>query len=238
MASENHAAWVIAVVAGVLSFLAPCVLPLIPGYLSIVSGLSAEQLEQRSGRHMVRVFVSCTLFAVGLCAVYIPLGFALGGVGRWLGPNLRYVNVVLGFVVAGFGLFVMNVIRLPFLYQDRRLRVGSRAKGLWAAPLLGMAFGAGWSPCLGPWVGALVTVAANKTPLQAGILFAIYGASLGACLVAAGMLFAWAIRAISFLQRQHRVIELVSGSLLVLMGVLMITGQWARVSGYLMGLGQ
>ncbi len=238
MEPHVHAAWVIAVIAGVLSFVSPCVLPLIPGYLSMVSGLSADQLEQRTGKHLARVFVSCVLFAVGLCIVFIPMGFALGEVGRWLGPHLRYLNIVLGFVVAGFGLFMMNVIKLPFLYQDRRVRVSARLGGLWAAPLLGMAFGAGWSPCLGPWIGALSMVASNQPPLQAALLFAIYGASLGACLVAVGMLFAWAMKAISFFQRQYRVVELVSGSLLVTIGLLMITGEWARVSGYLLGLVQ
>jgi len=236
MHPQAHAAWMIAVFAGVLSFLSPCVLPLIPGYLSMISGLSMDQLEQRTGKHLTRVLVSCSLFALGLCVVFIPLGFALGEFGRWLGPHLRYLNIVLGCAVAGFGLFVMNVIKLPFLYRDRRVRLGTRARGLWAAPLLGMAFGAGWSPCLGPWVGALSTVASNQSPLQAGVLFAIYGASLGGCLVVAGLLFAWAMKAISFFQRHYRAVELVSGSLLLLIGVLMITGQWARVSGYLMGL--
>jgi cytochrome c-type biogenesis protein len=236
MTGQEHALWVVAIAAGAFSFLSPCVLPLIPGYLSMISGLSVEQLEQHTGRHLLRVFVACALFAVGLCVVFIPLGLGFGALGRWLGPHLRLLNIALGLVVVVFGLAMMSVIKIPFLYQDRRLRLGQGATGLWAAPLLGMAFGAGWTPCLGYWVGLLSTQAANLPPAEAGRLFAIYGISLGACFTAAGVLFAWAIKAISFFQRRYRTIELAGGFLLVAMGLLMVTDQWTAVSGLLMRL--
>ena len=233
MHPHAHASWVIAVIAGIFSCISPCVLPLIPGYLSMISGLSMEQLEEPRARQLARVFVSCLLFSVGLCAAFIPLGLLAGVIGKWLGPHLRLLNLLFGAVVIVFGLFLMNIVKLPFLYQDRRFHLGRRATGLWAAPVLGIAFGVGWTPCLGPWVAQLTTIAANQPPAEAGLLFGIYGASLGICFIAAGLLFHSAIRAFSFFQRHYRAVELASGALLVFMGALMVLDKWNWFAGQL-----
>jgi cytochrome c-type biogenesis protein len=236
MEPQHQAGWIVAIVAGFLSFVSPCVLPLIPGYLSMISGLSAEQLEARRGRDLARVFVSCVLFAVGFGVVFVLVGASAGAVGSWLGPRIRILNVVFGIIVIIFGLFVLNVVKLPFLYQDRRLRLTRRSVGMWSAPLLGVAFGLGWTPCVGPWLGTLYGLAASRSTGQAALLFAIYSASLGACFVAAGMLFASALRAFAFLQRHYRVIEVTSGGLLIVIGVLLLTQQWDKATGRLIGL--
>jgi cytochrome c-type biogenesis protein len=236
MDPHAHAAWVVAVLAGVLSFISPCVLPLIPGYLSMISGLSVEQLEERRSGQMLRVVLACALFSLGLCIAFVPVGLAAGAVGRWLGPHRGVLNIVLGALVVVFGLFIMNVIKLPFLYKDRRFRLSRGATGLWAAPLLGMAFGFGWTPCFGPFVGALITLAKDAPPLQAGLLFLVYAISLGACFTLAGLLFHWAVHALSFFQRHYRAVELVSGGLLVVLGLLMMSGRWDWFAGKLMGL--
>jgi cytochrome c-type biogenesis protein len=225
MAAEHQPAWLVAVLAGVFSFISPCVLPLIPGYLSMISGLSAEQLEERRAGHLLRVLVSCLLFSVGFSLVFILVGLSVGAAGQWLQAKRVILNVILGVVVILFGLFVVGVIRLPLLYQDRRLRLRG-SLGMWGAPVLGFAFGFGWTPCIGPWLVGLVSVAASLSPGGAAALFALFSATLAACFTAAGLLFAQAVRAFGFLQRHYRVVELISGGVLMLIGALLVSQRW------------
>jgi cytochrome c-type biogenesis protein len=234
MDPQNQAAWVVAVIAGLLSFLSPCVLPLIPGYLSMVSGLSVEQLQERRGSILLRVFLSCTLFSVGLCLVYILVGMGVGTVGQWLKAYETLVNVIFGIIVILFGLFVAGLLRLPFLYQDRRLRLGQRSLGFWGAPLLGFAFGFGWTPCLSPYVGTLIGFAVHGRPLESAALFGLFGAVFGLCFIVTGVLFAYALRAFSFFQRHSRVVELVGGTLLVVIGLLLVSQRWDDATAWLL----
>lgn len=230
-------AWVVAVFAGVLSFVSPCILPLIPGYLSMISGLSAEQLEDgQRGRHLLRILASCLLFALGFSIVFVLLGASAGVVGHWLRGRMEILNTVFGVIVIVFGLFVLNVVKLPFLYQDRRFRFQRTSVSAWAAPIMGIAFGFGWTPCVGPFLATLYSIAANLSTAQATALFGIYSLTLGLCFVIAGMLFAYAVKTFSFLQRHYRVIEVFSGSLLIIIGVLLVTQQWGRASSLLMRL--
>ncbi len=226
MEAQNQPDWVVAVLAGVFSFISPCVLPLIPGYLSMISGLSVEQLEERRAGHLVRIFFSCILFSLGFSVVFIFVGLSVGTIGQWLEAHRTILNIVFGIVVIFFGLFVVGAVRLPFLYQDRRLRMSRGSLGIWGAPLLGFAFGFGWTPCIGPWVVGLISVASGLPPARAALLFAIFSATLGVCFTAAGLLFAYAVRAFAFLQRNYRAVEIVSGCILILIGVLLVTQQW------------
>jgi cytochrome c-type biogenesis protein len=235
--TEAHAqlGWVVAIVAGVLSFVSPCILPLIPGYLSMISGVSAEQIESGQHRqHLGRILVSCALFSLGFTIVFLLLGASAGVVGHWLRGRMVIFNVIFGIVVIIFGLFVLNVVKLPFLYRDRRFRYQRTSVSAWAAPVMGIAFGFGWTPCIGPFLATLYTIAANLPTAQATALFGIYSITLGICFVIAGMAFAYALKTFSFIQRHYRVVELLSGSLLVLIGVLLVTQQWTRASSLLM----
>ncbi len=238
MSGQTHADWVVAVGAGLFSFLSPCVLPLIPGYLSMISGLSFEQLTGkeeggRRGHYLGRVLVSCLLFSVGFAVIFVLLGTSAGVLGTWLLTHMRIINTVMGIVVVMFGLALLRVIPLPFLYQTKHVQVKSRL-GLAGAPLLGMAFAFGWSPCIGAWLSALYTVAANRPPLQAAGLFAIFSATLAFCFTAAGMLFAFSLRTFSRLQRIQRAIEVVSAIILIAIGVLLAIQRFDWFSGLIM----
>jgi cytochrome c-type biogenesis protein len=238
MAAQNHPDWVWAVLAGVFSFISPCILPLIPGYLSMISGLSVQQLEERRAGHLLRILLSCLLFSLGFSVVFILVGLSVGTIGHWLEAHKTIINIVFGVVVILFGLFVVGVVRLPLLYQDRRLRVNRASLGLLGAPLLGFAFGFGWTPCIGPWVVGLIAVAAGLPPLRAAALFAVFSATLALCFIAAGLLFAWAVRAFAFLQRNYRTIEMISGGLLILIGILLVSQRWeAAINAMNRGVG-
>ncbi len=226
MDPKAYADWIVAIIAGLTSFFSPCILPIIPGYLSMISGLSFEQLEEHQARHRMRIFITCLLFSLGLCVVFIPIGLTASVLGGWLGHRREQINIVFGLVVILFGLFMMGVLKLPFLYQERRLRVSRAATGMWAAPLVGVAFGAGWTPCLGPWIGSLTTVAANLPPARSALLFAVYGAVLGLCFIVTGLLFSRALKAFSFFSRHARAVEIFGGALLVVIGALMASGKW------------
>ncbi len=234
MESQAQAAWLIAVLAGFLSFISPCVLPLIPGYLCMISGLSFDELQRRGSAHLLRILLSCLLFSIGFSVVFILVGFSAGAIGQWLRDRQTIINIVLGIAVIFFGLFLVGAVKLPFLYQDRRLRVGRRSLGIWGAPLLGFAFGFGWTPCIGPQLAMLIAIASKQPPAHAALLFAIFSATLSLCFIAAGILFASAIRAFSFLQRRARLIEIISGLLLILIGILLLTQQWDRAAASLM----
>jgi len=233
MQPDQQPAWVVAVLAGVFSSISPCVLPLIPGYRSMISGLSFEQLQERRAGHIARILASCLLFSVGFSIVFIFVGLSVGTIGQWLIANRRLLNIIFGLIVIAFGLFVVGVFRLPVLYQDRRLRLNRGSLGLWGAPLLGFAFGFGWTPCIGPWLVGLTSVASTLPPAKAGLLFAVFSASLAACFIAAGLLFASAVRAFAFLQRNYRAVEMVSGGILVLIGLLLLSQRWDLAVSYL-----
>lgn len=236
MEPPQHAAWLIAVVAGLLSFISPCVLPLIPGYISMISGISVEQLQQGRGAHLPRILLSCLLFATGLSLAFILVGLGVGAAAGWLHSHRTLINIALGLVVIFFGFFVLGLVKLPALYRDRRLRLNRASLGIWGAPLLGFAFAFGWTPCIGPWVTSLLAVAAGRPPAESALLFTIFGATFGLCFVIAGLLFASALRAFSFLQRNYRAIEITSGALLILIGILFLTQQWDRAAAWIMRL--
>ncbi|MFB3881631.1 MAG: cytochrome c biogenesis CcdA family protein [Armatimonadota bacterium] len=225
MTGEQQPAWLVAILAGVFSFISPCVLPLIPGYLSMISGLSVEQLEQRRAGHLVRVLISCLLFSVGFSIVFILVGLSVGTAGQWLQAKRAILNVVFGAIVILFGLFVVGVVRLPFLYADRRIRLRG-SLGMWGAPLLGFAFGFGWTPCIGPFLVLLVSIGTSLPPLQSAALFALFSLTLALCFTLAGLLFAYAVRAFAFIQRNYRVVEVISGGILILIGLLLVSQQW------------
>jgi cytochrome c-type biogenesis protein len=236
MEAPEHAPWVVAVIAGFLSFVSPCVLPMIPGYLSLISGLSFEELGQRRAAHALRVLVSCVLFSAGLSVAYIILGLGVGAAGSWLMARRTVLNIVFGIVVIFFGLFVLGVVKPLSLYRERRFQVKRSHVGIWGAPVLGFAFAFGWTPCIGPWVASLLGIAASQPPAQSALLFAVFGATFGLCFTVTGLLFALALRVFGFLQRHYRVIEVMSGSLLLLIGILLVTQQWDRAAAWLMRL--
>lgn len=223
----------VAFVFGALSFVSPCVLPLLPGYLSMMSGYSVADIEsgQASTGRMARASL---LFIAGFSAVFIALGAAATSIGQFLVRNQVLLTRVAGGVVIAFGVVVIvsaigNSAWLQNLMRERRLDVGPNKGGAWAPAVMGFAFGFGWTPCIGPVLGAILLIAGQQGSVGRGMLL------LGAFSLGIGLPFFLAALGMSKLfkplRRHLRAINIVSGALLVAFGILMVTNQVGRLSG-------
>lgn len=222
----------IAFAAGLVSFLSPCVLPLVPGYLSYMSGVgaSAEDAVPK------RVILPALAFVAGFTAVFV----ALGATATLLGSLLRDYRFELaragGVVIILLGLVFMDVIRVPFLSSGRRLNVTPKA-GMWGSAVLGAAFAFGWSPCIGATMGAVLTMAAGRGAAgdvgEGALLLGVYSMGLGVPFVAAGIGIGRMTRTLARLRRHIRTINLASGVILVGVGLLFVTGQLFRLSAWM-----
>jgi cytochrome c-type biogenesis protein len=205
--------------AGILSFLSPCVLPLVPGYLSLMSGLAASDLED----HRLRVLRATLLFVAGFTVVFVALGAGASSIGETLTDHQRGLNQIAGVVVILMGIVVAGLLTPAVLQRERRLQVSPAALGGWAPPVMGMAFAFGWSPCIGPVLAGVLTLAyAESTVGRGAVLLAAYSLGLGVPFVVTGLAFARLSGVFGWVKRHFRVINLIAGALLVGFGVLLL----------------
>jgi cytochrome c-type biogenesis protein len=216
---------VFAVVAGLISFSSPCCLPLLPGYLSYVSALPVSELGDRQARMVT--LRAALLFVAGFTVVFTVLGVLAQLLGSVFlangGPVVRWFGVP----IIILGLSTMGVLRLPFLMKERRIDLARVPRGTaWAFPM-GMAFAAGWAPCLGPVLATIyATAAVSGTAVWGAILLILYSIGLGVPFVALALGFNRAQRSLGWLRRNGRRIEIAGGALLVVVGLLFVTGRW------------
>jgi cytochrome c-type biogenesis protein len=220
-------AGVIAFAAGIVAFASPCVVPLVPGYLSYMTGLSGVELARPEAIHRLRVFGGGVLFTLGFAIPFTLLGF-LGGTLAFA-FQARPFQIVMGAIVVFLGLAFMGV--LPFDFLGREARVSDRAidKGMLGALPLGFVFGVGWTPCIGPALGAIFGISAvgsGANPARGGVLAFIFALGLGLPFILFGVLFHRAGRALAFLRRNARAFQLGGGGLLVAVGLAIATGLW------------
>lgn len=209
--------------AGLISFLSPCVLPLVPGYMSYITGVAGAQAQ--SGRaSRSRTIAGTLLFVLGFSIIFVSYGALFGGIGQSLIQHQRTIQIVMGVIVIILGLGFLGLI--PAF--QRELRIHRMPSGtLWGAPLLGALFGIGWTPCIGPTLGAVQSLAINEASATRGALLSLsYCLGLGLPFVLVGILVDRATNALKFFRRHSRVIMYVGGALLVVIGLLMVTGYW------------
>jgi cytochrome c-type biogenesis protein len=222
--------------AGFLSFISPCVLPLIPGYLSFVSGVSLEEMRSAEAASAARrqVLATSLAFVLGFSLVFITLGASATALGKFLLNQSPIIGKIAGVVVIIFGLHTMGLFRISILETEKRMSAGSKPVTLLGAMLVGIAFAFGWSPCIGPILGAILLVAGSKDTIGEGILLlAVYSAGLGIPFLLTSLAINKFFSATSRIRRHYHAIELVSGGLLVAVGVLMFTNQLTVIVRYL-----
>ncbi|MHB8246334.1 MAG: cytochrome c biogenesis CcdA family protein [Acidimicrobiales bacterium] len=214
-----------AVVAGIVSFTSPCVLPLIPSYLSYVSGLPLSELSDAKARALV--LRTSLGFVAGFTVVFVAMGASSTLVGSFLIQHLPLILRVAGVLIIVFGIVMTGIVRVPFLYRERRFDLARIPGGPRGAFPLGMAFAFGWTPCVGPVLGSILAVASSSRTIAWGAaLLALYSLGLGVPFLMLGLGIGRARRSVAWLQHHGRAIEIAGGLLLVVVGVLFVTGLW------------
>ena len=233
------AAYVVAFGGGLVSFLSPCVLPLVPAYLSVINGLDATQLAEPTRARSLGIARDTGLFITGFAVVFIALGTSASGVGRVLFRNQLLLTRLSGITLLAMGLFLLGslVLRTPWLYQEARFHPDLGRFGR-AAPLIaGLAFGFGWTPCIGPVLGSILTIAATQHRVGAGAtLLAAYSLGLGVPFLASGLLFSRLTGTFAWVKRHVRLVVVGSGASLVLFGVLLVFNKLLWVTSALQDL--
>ena len=227
-------AMAIALLAGLLSFLSPCVLPIVPPYLAYMGGVSVTELDEtRAARR--RVMVAAMMFVLGLSTVFLLLGMAFSTLGRALLQWQGWFVPIAGLIVMVFGAHFIGVFRLRFLDREARLTTGDNGGSAFGAYILGLAFAFGWTPCLGPILGTILGLAASEGDVGRGtLLLAVYALGLGVPFLAVAAFFPRLRGPMAWMKRHMDRIERISGLLLWTVGLMMVTGQFTAFSFWLL----
>lgn len=225
----------VAFVAGLVSFLSPCILPIVPSYVCFVTGLTLDELKDtdRSDARR-RAAAHAALFVLGFSLIFLALGASatlLGGVLRRSLPLLQQVG---GVVIVLFGLYMLGLLRIPALMRERRVQLASKPAGNLGSVLVGMAFGAGWTPCIGPVLASLLLFAGSEETMFRGmILLGAYALGLGVPFFASAVALNWFLVASAGVRRWVLPLERAAGTVMVLVGVLLFTGHFAAITAFL-----
>ena len=244
---EENVSLLAAFGAGLLSFISPCVLPLVPGYLSYISGLSLDEMRgtamiagggtvavgQPAGARR-QVVIASLAFIIGFSLVFVALGAAASAIGQFLAERQAIFNRIAGAVIIVFGLHTMGVLRIEWLYQEKRVQTSRKPAGMFGAGLVGVAFAFGWTPCIGPILAGILALAGSQETVGQGVrLLGIYSLGLGVPFMATALMIDRFFGAMGRIRRHYHTIELVSGALLVIIGLLIFTNKFTVIAKWL-----
>ena len=226
-------AMIVALLAGMLSFLSPCVLPIVPPYMAYMSGIAVGDMEVDTARR--KAILPALFFVMGLSTVFLFLGFTASAFGAFFLQNQLLFSRISGLVVIVFGLHFLNVYRIPILDREARLDAGDRGGSAAGAYVLGLAFAFGWTPCIGPQLGAILSIAASEASIARGtLLLGIYALGLGVPFLLVALFMGRSMAVMNRLKRHMVAIERAMGGLLLFVGVMLLTGAFTRFSWWLL----
>jgi cytochrome c-type biogenesis protein len=220
--------------AGLISFLSPCVLPLVPGYVSLISGAGVEELKSAEGQLMRRVMVNSIGFILGFSVVFITLGAISTEIGQVAARYKHTLSIVAGVVIIIFGLHLTGIFKIKALYTDARLHSVKGGSTILGAFLIGFAFAFGWTPCLGPILSAILVVASQEDKVVRGILLlTVYSLGLAVPFLMTSLLMERFLKFYSRFRSHMHALEIASGGLLIALGVLLVIGRFTLISSWL-----
>ena len=223
-----------AFLGGLLSFVSPCVLPLVPPYLCYLGGVTFEQLEQPGAAVSRRVFLGALAFVLGFATVFVAMGLGASAIGQAIASYFDILSIVAGAIIIVFGLHLLGAFRVGLLFREARFHVGGSAATLAGAYLVGLAFAFGWSPCVGPILAPILALAgAKESVAEGGILLGIYALGIGVPFLAAAATASWFLRLVKRTRPYLRHVERVLGVLLIATGILFITGSFRDIGIWL-----
>jgi cytochrome c-type biogenesis protein len=235
MAGAGNVSILVAVSAGLISFLSPCILPVIPSYLAFITGISLEELSQQENLREVRnkVIANSLMFILGFSIIFITMGASATVIGKFLYKNIRWFEVIGGVFVIVLGLHFTGIFRLKFLDREKKFHLKKKPLGYLGTCLVGMAFGAGWTPCVGPILGAILAMAATTQDVLKGIvLLSFYSAGMGLPFFLSAIILHKFFEYFKTIRKYFKVISVVGGVLLIIVGILLISGYFSSLSSY------
>lgn len=225
----------VAFVAGLVSFLSPCVFPIVPSYVGFVTGLTLDELRHADRGYARRqAAVHAALFVLGFSLVFLALGASATALGAVLRRSLPLLQQLGGVVIVVFGLYMLGLLKIPALMRERRVQLGSKPAGKVGSVVVGVAFGAGWTPCVGPVLASVLLYASfEETLLQGMVLLGAYALGLGIPFFLSAVALNWFLAGSAKVRRWLTPLERTAGAVLVVVGVLLFTGQFAVISSFL-----
>jgi cytochrome c-type biogenesis protein len=229
-----------AFVAGFLSFFTPCVFPLIPSYIAFITGISFKDLsddQKEKRKEIIKItMINSLSFIIGFSFVFISLGAISTFIGSFLKSNQRLIEIIGGVIIILLGIHIMGIIKIRQLYSEKRIHLANKPKGILGSIIVGIVFAAGWTPCIGPILGSILIVASqNETILQGVFLLTAYSLGLAIPFFLASVLFTSFLTLSTKVKKYLHIIEIISGILLIVIGILLVSGLFNKITRGLTG---
>jgi cytochrome c-type biogenesis protein len=231
--STTHITAGIAFLAGLVSFVSPCVLPLVPAYLSLLTGESVEDLKsETTAAARAQTLAHAVAFVVGFSVIFIGLGLSASAIGGALDAHRSLIAQIGGVLVVILGLHMMGMLRIPWLMMDVRMHLRRERATFWTSGLVGMAFAAGWSPCIGPILAGILAIASQQHSAQAAVLLAFYCLGLGVPFIVTAAAIGFALPTLRRITPALRAIEFGAGAFLIVVGLVLVNDAFLNVAGW------